>query len=184
MSESKQNPDQVSPPVYSSAAESLPTSTFASHTGFSLPKQLAVIDLTQYRITNSTLNDDHVAVLVRDERFSRDPHALLQLMHEQAQLPPRLLVRIRGSHSVYGETKSDFDLTLSLLPLLVSESERWSYLKTDGSRIVVNGEAPEIGTVQSDLEKLVMQYCADPAPIKRRACLLYLHNQDRVQASN
>lgn len=169
MSESKQNPDQVSPPVYSSSAESPPTSNNARYTSFNLPKQLTAIDLTQYRITGSTLRDDHVAVLVRNERFSRDPHVLLQLMHEQAQLPPRLLVRIRGSHSVYGETKSDFDSTLNLLPLLVSESERWSYLKTDGSRIFINGE-PEVietGAVSSDLEKLVMQYCADPAPIKR-----------------
>jgi hypothetical protein len=110
-----------------------------------------------------------VAVLARDERFSHDPHALLQLMHEQAQLPPKLLVRVRGSHSVYGESKSDFDLTLNLLPLLVSETERWSYLKIDGGRVTVNGDPvpPAAGVASSDLEKLVVQYCEDPATIKR-----------------
>jgi hypothetical protein len=173
MSEPKQDSNQLPPPVYSSTADSTSVSTsptyFRPTAGLSLPQQLTAIDFTQFRIGGAALSDDHVAVLARDERFSRDPHALLQLMHEQAQLPPKLLVRVRGSHSVYGEAKSDFDLTLNLLPLLVSESERWSYLKIDGGRVAVNGEhvAPAAGTAPSDLEKLAVQYCEDPAPIKR-----------------
>jgi hypothetical protein len=86
------------------------------------------IDFSQYQIQGGRLTDDHVATVTSYESFSRDPGALLQLMQEHVQLPPKLLVRIRGTHFEYGETKNDFDLTLNLLPLLVSEDERWSYV--------------------------------------------------------
>lgn len=167
MSDSKDS-NQL-PPVYSSTADSTPSTSPTPFRPANLHQQPLAIDFTQYRIGGAALSDDHVAVLARDERFSHDPHALLQLMHEQAQLPPKLLVRVRGSHSVYGESKSDFDLTLNLLPLLVSETERWSYLKIDGGRVTVNGEPvpPAAGVASSDLEKLVVQYCEDPATIKR-----------------
>lgn len=173
MSASKQDYDEKSPPVYSSTADSAPLSTSSTHfelnSSLSTHQQLAFIDFTRYKIGSSTISEDHVTVLTRDERFSRDPHALLQLIHEQAQLPPKLHLRIRGSHSVYGEVKSDFDLTLNLMPLLCSETERWSYLKIDGGGVSPNGEhlPPVPGTASSDLEKLAIQYCDDPNPIKR-----------------
>ncbi|KAL3478827.1 hypothetical protein BJX99DRAFT_223505 [Aspergillus californicus] len=170
MADSKQDANPL-PPVYSSTADRPPpsTSTSTSSPGllFQQQQQHLAIDYTQYRIAGAVLHDDRVAAVTRDERFSCDPHALLQLMHEQAQLPPKLLLRIRGSHSVYGEVKSDFDLTLNLLPLLVSDSERWSYRKLDGSRISANGDpVPTAGAVPAELEKLVVQYCEDPAPVK------------------
>jgi hypothetical protein len=168
MSDSKDS-NQLPPPLYSSTAESTPSTSPTPFSPANLHQQPLAIDYAQYRIEGAALGNDRVAVLARDERFSHDPQALLQLMDKQAQLPPKLLVRVRGSHSVYGEIKRDFDLTLNLLPLLVSESERWSYLKIDGSRVTVQGEPvpPAAGSAPSDLEKLVVQYCEDPATVKR-----------------
>lgn len=168
MSDSKDS-NNLPPPVYSSTADSTRSTSPTLFRPTDLHQQPLAIDFTQYRIGGAALSDDHVAVLVHNEWFSHNAHALLQLMHEQAQLPPKLLVRVRGSHSVYGDIKSDFDLTLNLLPLLVPESDRWSYLKIDGSRVTVQGEPvpPAAGSAPSDLEKLVLQFCEDPATIKR-----------------
>jgi hypothetical protein len=91
-------------------------------------------------------------------------------MQEQVQLPPKLFVRIRGSHSEYGETKDDFDLTLNLLPLLVSDDERWSYAKLDPRRITIHSQPmsprPAYYVASVDLETLNRLYCEDPAPLK------------------
>ncbi|KAL2840070.1 hypothetical protein BJY01DRAFT_250197 [Aspergillus pseudoustus] len=142
MSDSEQDSNQSPPPVYSSAAENDSLAASIRTTpGANLHKQSPFIDFTGYRIAGGVLD---------------------------SSTAPKALIRIRGSHSVYGEVKSDFNLTLNLLPLLVSETERWPYLRIDGGRVTANGEPspPVEGITPSDLEKLVVQYCEDPTPIK------------------
>ncbi|GIC93076.1 uncharacterized protein Aud_009555 [Aspergillus udagawae] len=134
MADSKHSSDSSQlPPAYSSTATSTPVSTSPRSLTLTLSQDLhqpplfTSLDFSRYQFPGAMLTDDHVTTVTRHEDFSRDSGALLRLMQEQAQLPPKLLVRIRGTHSEYGETKDDFDLTLNLLPLLVSNLERWSY---------------------------------------------------------
>ncbi|GFG03081.1 hypothetical protein IFM61392_02622 [Aspergillus lentulus] len=177
MADSKQSSDSSPlPPAYSSTAISTPVSTSPRSLTLTLSQDLhrpplfTSLDFSQYQIPGGRLTDDHVTTVTSYESFSRDPGALLQLMQEQLQLPPKLLVRIRGTHLEYGETKDDFDLTLNLLPLLVSEDERWSYLKLDPSRITIHNQPvspePAYDMTSADLETLTRLYCEDPAPLK------------------
>ncbi|KAF7171063.1 hypothetical protein CNMCM5623_003530 [Aspergillus felis] len=177
MADSKQTSDSSQlPPAYSTTASSTPVSTsprsltLTPSQNLQQPPLFTSINFSRYQIPGATLTDDHVASVTRREEFSRDPGALLQLMQEQVQLPPKLLVQIRGRHSEYGETKNDFDITLNLLPLLVSEDERWSYVKLDPSRITIHNQpvAPRLpyDAASADLETLTRLYCEDPAPLK------------------
>ncbi|GFF59709.1 hypothetical protein IFM51744_10021 [Aspergillus udagawae] len=189
MTDSKQSSDSSQlPPAYSSTATSTPVSTSPRSLTLTLSQDLhqpplfTSIDFSRYQFPGATLTDDHVTTVTRHEDFSRDSGTLLRLMQEQAQLPPKLLVRIRGTHSEYGETKDDFDLTLNLLPLLVSDHERWSYVKLDPSRVTIRNQPVSHGqaydVASADLETLTKLYCEDPAPLKWRRVVNF--DQERL----
>ncbi|ETN42875.1 uncharacterized protein HMPREF1541_02033 [Cyphellophora europaea CBS 101466] len=80
---------------------------------------LASLPFHQYQVPASALNPDRTTLTTTHAPFLTNPDSLTNLILQQSALPPKPSLRISGTHKTSsGETTTDFDLTLSLLPLL------------------------------------------------------------------
>jgi hypothetical protein len=158
---------EESPPSYCDVQPTEPTSEFLRPVS-----ALASVDLVNYAIPESTISKDKTTVTTTFPAYASDPRALVDLLKAQVALPPIALVHIRGTHPEhggFGTATVDFDLRLSIMPLLVRpETDRWQYLtvselgNNDGTRLSGVMEAEE----QSRLEGWAQRFCASPATNK------------------
>ena len=110
------NHDQ--PPQYSANI------SFVSRKSDLLPVSVvSPIDFSSYRLPHGTISDDKTTCTTTDPELTHNAATLFELLQEQAALPPKPIVRIRGTHIdwVYswGNTRTDFDLTLDIMPLIL-----------------------------------------------------------------
>ena len=145
-----------------------------------LNTRLLNLDFQQYNLPQSVTSDDQTTVITTHPMYSSDVQALIKLLQHQAALPPKPVVRIRGTHSEYGTSygpdKIDFDLMLNIMPLILrAESERWNYLKVDSTshpaaRSESNDEKKEDVFSSKDgdvgLEEWARRFCDDEAEAK------------------
>jgi hypothetical protein len=125
---------------------------------------LPSIDFMSYRLPAGTLSDDETTRTTTDPELTSSPPALFALLKEQIALPPKPVVRIRGTHIdhlySWGTTRTDFDLTLDVMPLVMPT------LKT--RLTYVNIKPNPADSSQADpLWSWVQQFCYDSAECKR-----------------
>jgi hypothetical protein len=80
---------------------------------------LSSIRFASYPILNSTIDPKRAVTTTTYAPFYSSPSSLTKLLTEQSNLPPRPLIRIRGTHvNSSTQTVVDFDLVLNLTTLL------------------------------------------------------------------
>lgn len=112
------------PPAYSNVIQGNDT-TASSSTQLRVPdpinllSRLAYLDFPKYSPPNSTLSDDQNIVTCTTSNLLKDPFALVTFIHEQCSLPPKPMMRFKGTHiDMHQTTQVDFDLQLNLITLL------------------------------------------------------------------
>ena len=139
-----QYPPGDAPPSYTIAQTSAPLTSLVRP----ISVQTTTIPFDAYFPPHSTLSSDQLTVTTMLPSLTSDAQALVRLIQEQASLPPRPLVKIRGQHSEYGASygpdKVDFDLTLDLTGLLGENG---------GAVEVVPAEKVRIGKSEKTLDR-------------------------------
>jgi hypothetical protein len=151
-------PRQGEPPAYA-LSNSIVT------IGGPLPSVLLPsINFMSYRLPADTLSGDETTRTTTDPGVASNAAVLYALLKEQAALPPKPVVRIRGTHIDYiyswGTTRTDFDLTLDVMPLIMPTSTtRLTYVKTKS--------IPGDNNPTDPLRSWAQRFCNDPAECKR-----------------
>ena len=121
------------------------------------------INYSKHLLPNGTLSSDRTTRTTTDPELLHDPEALCAFLRQQIALPPKPIVRIRGTHSdkVYswGAKRTDFDLTLDLTPLLLPTTSRSSHLNVTP----VKGDGGDVDPLLSWAQR----FCADGDERKR-----------------
>lgn len=174
---SRDNSDgrEVTPPPYSgpSFVESSPASAVPQGVASAakiIPRYqgLPHLDYRLYSPPLFKLSSDSKTLTSRAEYLSTNLKELVSLIRAQASVPPKPLIRVRGSK---GGTV-EFDIKLNLMSLLVPEDERQ---RIDYIRCVSEGELAYRGGVKPDvlpevsdagLEEWCRRYIQDPASVK------------------
>ena len=139
---SKSQHNQHDPlPSYSenSRTTSSPTSPWNQQLLLATPG-LPNVNVLAYLPANASLSSDQTTVTVRDEELVTVPAALVSFIFAQAALPPRPIVRIRGS--VCGNVA--FDLKIDMMRYFVPKSDEpaWNYVKiVDEHELAPRGES-------------------------------------------
>lgn len=160
------------PPSYSA------THPPSSHGGKPIIELPISINLKAYRLPQSFLSEDCARLTTTCPTFFEDAQSLVQLVRNQALLPPRPLIHIKGSHSeygtAYGTDKIDFELSLDMMPLLVGdELQQPSHLQLaplssdDGLSSTDEKHVRKEKSRETDLELWADKFCRDPAVSKR-----------------
>ena len=152
-----QCPRRCEPPAYA-ASNSMPRSGEPLPTGL-----LPFVDFTSYRLQAGTLSADETTRTTTDPGVTSNAESLYTLLREQAAVPPKPVVRIKGTHIDYvyswGTTRTDFDLALDMMPLIVP---------TSTTRLNYVNIKPNPGDNPADpLRSWVQSFCDDPAECKR-----------------
>ena len=133
-------------------------------------------NLQAYRLPQSVLSQDHVRLTTKSPTYFEDAQSLVQLVRDQALLPPRPLIHIKGTHSEYGKAygadKIGFELSLDMTPLLVGDGlHRASHLRlaplSDNDILVVDEKHRLKENRETDLELWADKFCRNPAVSKR-----------------
>ena len=129
------------------------------------------VDYSKYLQVDSELSKCETTVTFTSSHLVSRPDVLANTIRQQATLPPKPTVRIKGSHDKYGDTKVDFDIRLNLMPFVYREgSDAWNYMKTiSDSEIGFRG-----GTTVSDtpvvpdgnLTAWAQKFCSDASVVK------------------
>lgn len=151
-------PGQDEPPEYA-ARSSLPMLS-----GPSPEVLLSSIDFSSYCLPASTVSDDMTTRTTTDPELISNATALYTLLKEQATLPPKPVVRIHGTHIDYvyswGTTRTDFDLTLDVMPLIMPTSTtRLNYVNVKPN--------PGDESLADPLRSWVQRFCNNAAECKR-----------------
>ena len=134
------------------------------------------INLEAYRLPQSVLSQDHVQLTTTSSTYFENAQSLVQLVRDQALLPPRPLIHIKGSHSEYGKAygadKIDFELSLDMTPLLVGDGlHQASHLRlaplSDNGISITDEKHSLKENRETDLELWADKFCRDPAVSKR-----------------
>lgn len=83
--------------------------------------RLSAINLSGYGIRDATLSDDRTTLTTSRPELTSTQYALAKFVHDQASLPPKPVMVVRGTHSSYsvnGGTAVDFELRLNLMGML------------------------------------------------------------------
>ncbi|KAF2840366.1 hypothetical protein M501DRAFT_1015422 [Patellaria atrata CBS 101060] len=146
------------PPAYTGPSVQ-PEPTLPTPSASSIPG-MPNLDFSKYQIPESKLSDDRVTLTTTLSVLSSDPRVLERMIKEQAALPPKPLIRIRGSHTDFGAKQVvDFDLRLNMIRYFIPARENWNYikLKTQAKTGKSSGE---------QLADWCKRYCKDNNTIK------------------
>jgi hypothetical protein len=154
-----QNIERDDPPVYSGPSEPA-RNILAPPTHYSLPG-MPNIEFQKYRIPESSLSKDQRTVTTTLSTLISDPTALERFIREQAALPPRPHVCIKGNHA----TNVDFDIKINMMRYIIHpEDEKWNFIKLSPLPEKKNSKASEAG--RDSLAEWTKRFCKDSAIIK------------------
>lgn len=137
------------------------------------------IDFSKYQIPGSTLSRDQIELETTSQRYCTDAKALAQLVQEQSNLPPKPVIRIKGTSRDHeqGLKRTDFDLSINMMPLIAKPE--WNYLTNSEAGVSAAGWLIERGEIQeqkqrgnTELEDLAQRFVADQSEAKRWATTL------------
>lgn len=174
----------ISPASTPSIAQpSQPSAPIPSQNPLSAISRLSSIPFTKYRIRDAKLSDDQYTVTTTKADLTSgtgQQYALTKFLHEQALLPPKPLMVVRGTHlgssGQYGEPVVDFELRFNLTSMLDLEAR-----PSDGhrrSRVRVkpfqssgpSGSPKQLSREYLDLtpmEQWAKKFCEDKADNRR-----------------
>lgn len=191
----------------------LATSNGPNSTTIRIPSQnplaaisrLASIDFPRYCMTQAKLSDDHTSVTTSKPELQGTQYALARFVHEQAALPPKPIMVVRGTHvgggARHGETIVDFDLKINLMSLLdVDSPEQSRTISSSRMRVKVfsNASAESSSSTLpspaptkqlrgqsglSTLDQWVKKFCEDKTDNRRcvlEPCCLDLESPDEA----
>lgn len=122
------------------------------------------IDFTSYCLPGGTFSDDQTTRTTTDPELTSSPPSLYAFLKEQIALPPKPVVRIKGTHIDYvyswGTTRTDFDLTLDVMPLIMPTSE------TRPTCVNIKPNPADNG-LADPLRSWVQRFCNDSAECNR-----------------
>jgi hypothetical protein len=95
----------------------------------SLVPGMPAIDFSKYQIADSTLSNDQSTLTTTLPSLGSDPRALELLVREQAALPPRPHIRVRGVHTENMREVTDCDVKLNMIRYIVHPHEKWNFVK-------------------------------------------------------
>lgn len=117
--------------------------------------RLSAINLSAYGVRDAKLSDDRTTLTTSKPELTTTQYALAKFVHDQAALPPKPLMVVRGTHSSYsvqGGTAVDFELRLNLMGMLDIDTAP-DFDGTGRSRIRVKafqpGDAPSSSSSSS-----------------------------------
>jgi len=80
----------------------------------------------KFRYSSDTISDDKTTYTTTEPELTYNATALFKLLQKQLTLPPKPVVRITGTHIDWmyslGNTRTDFDLTLDIMPLILPDA--------------------------------------------------------------
>ncbi|OAP60294.1 hypothetical protein AYL99_05296 [Fonsecaea erecta] len=142
--------------------------------------RLTTVSFAKYRIRDSKLSEDHTVITTTNPELTSSSHspstsqqqqrALLKFIREQARLPPKPIMVIRGTH-VHGNAVVDFDLKLNLTSMLDLD---WGGTESGGGRMMVksyqhgssNGSPRQMTREEMNMPELDLwakKFCEDKA---------------------
>lgn len=189
-------PPQDLPPSYENTILppcTIPSASATPSVSTPLPSQnpldalsrLKTIDFPKYCVAESKLSDDSTTVTTTKAELAGTQYALVKFIHEQAALPPKPLMVIRGTHlgglgggsTSHGEPVVDFELKINLTSLLDIDNGQSAGLRSSSScRIRVKslqdsspaqGSRADRGSSLSPLEQWVKRFCEDKTENRR-----------------
>ncbi|KAK5062617.1 hypothetical protein LTR84_004690 [Exophiala bonariae] len=110
--------------------------------------RLAAINLSAYGVRDAALSDDRTTLTTSKPELTSTQYALAKFIHDQASLPPKPLMVVRGTHASYsvnGGTAVDFELRLNLMGMLDLDTAP-DFDGTGRSRIRVKAFQPTSGS--------------------------------------
>ncbi|KIW56075.1 hypothetical protein, variant 2 [Exophiala xenobiotica] len=118
--------DNINPPIPSLPIPTVtPSIPIPSQNPLDAISRLSAIDLPKYcGVAQAKLSDGHTSLTTTKPELTTTQYALIKFINEQASLPPKPLMVIRGTHLTgdTGSTHVDFELTLNLTSLLAIEN--------------------------------------------------------------
>jgi len=123
-----------------SRANNTPPINIPSQNPLTTLSRLSSLNLTSYGVRDAKLSDDHTTLTTSRPELSTTQYALAKFIHDQAALPPKPVMVIRGTHASYsvnGGAAVDFELKLNLMGMLDLGAEGPDYDGTGRSRLRV-----------------------------------------------
>lgn len=117
--------------------------------------RLSSLNLSSYGVRDAKLSDDHTTLTTSRPELATTQYALAKFIHDQAALPPKPVMVIKGTHASYsthGGTAVDFELKLNLMGMLDVGSEGPDFEGTGRSRLRVKAfphQQPQAGSSSS-----------------------------------
>ena len=169
------------PPQYSQEGPGTPSTSSPARQMSNVPRDLPLLPYHKYRLRDSTLSADEVSVTVKDPRYAEDSLALARMLSEQAALPPRPILRVRGwwQTDMGRRPIYDFDVEMNLTGMIWREPERGSlnYVKLAPGGAVAPPRLPSGSKSKGaanlqlsehpTIEQWAERFCSDPSPAKR-----------------
>jgi hypothetical protein len=146
------------PPVYSGPSEPA-IETTVTRSNYSLPG-MPNIDFSKYRIPESTMSKDQRTVTTTLSSLTSDPATLERFIREQASLPPRPHVCIKGHHA----SNVDFDIKINMMRYIMHPEEHWNFVKV--SALPEKKPSKSNPTGQASLGDWTKRFCKDNAIMK------------------
>jgi hypothetical protein len=146
------------PPVYSGPSE--PVREAPTTPSNNLLPGMPDIEFWKYRIPESTFSKDQRTVTTTHSSLTSDPIVLEKFIREQASLPPRPHVCIKGHHA----TNVDFDIKINMMRYIIHPEEKWNFVKLSPSTDKKASKASEAG--RDSLGEWTRKFCKDNALIK------------------
>jgi hypothetical protein len=151
----------AAPPTPLSPSRSLPAQYFPPQVLVPLP--IPALPYHAYLPPTATLSADSTTItLTNHATLTSDPIALHRFLQEQVCLPPKPLLKIKGTQNPNAIGKQiDFELSLNLMPLIVRRAVDpqtgtgrggWNYLTTEGG---------------VSMEEWCRRFCSDQSDAKR-----------------
>ena len=153
------------PPAYTTNGALQPADT--SPPVLSNIRQFPRINYGSYRPPSSSISSDQTKITTSHRPFCKSAATLTNFIRQQAALPPRPFIRIKGVENM----ATEFNLKIDLLPYLYRTQEPWNYfsLKSDMDTGPGPSRGPSFRRSQSSnrsLETWAKEFCSDPTSIK------------------
>lgn len=149
--------------------------------------RLSSISFTKYRVRDSKLSDDQTTLTTTSTDLASTQYALVKFIHEQARLPPKPLMVIKGTHLgsgvEHGQPVVDFELKFNLTSMLDLDGDEDTEARSERRRVRVKafrssgasglprqtdrGDGSSGSTTSNPLEQWVKKFCEDKAENRR-----------------
>ena len=169
--------------------QSQPNINIPSQNPLKTLSRLSVLNLSAYGVRDAKLSDDHTTLTTSKPELTSTQYALTKFIHDQAALPPKPVMIIRGTHSSYGSSGGaavDFELKLNLMGMLDVDTAP-DFDGTGRSRIRVKAFQPNAtssSSQQTCAKRLSEHRTSSDEPNPLDAWIRKFTQDDKAKADN